>query len=400
MRHEKGTDLPGMTPALGARIGVIYASPDCDRKTVLKAILAEEKLKREQIVLVLPQKNKAYQRPEEFDDLKMLCEKLQAELIFVTPSGPGPADFARRRRFAVYSTIESFVHASITGTIKKSVIRHEKGTDLPGITPALGARIGVIHISPDCDRRTALTAILAEEKLKREQIVLVLPQKNRVYQSAEDFNDLKMLRGKLQAELIFVTPSGPGPADFARQRRFAVYPNIESFVRASTASNAGQSNPTASSQPNQAERKGWFGTKKVIPMPRVGERDEEREIILDDPETQLAPTRNLETHTTDLPDRKKSININTADPETEPITIASTHDMLLTDQSIDLDNWMEWIGECLQCGGLVSHNANYCPGCQLDLTVSESGLHLKTHTEFDVADIKAYINDKYLMEGY
>src|SRR5262249_15751544 len=120
MRHETGASLKGMPQSQGARIGVIYISPDDDRRAVLTAILEEEKLKREKIVLVLPQKNKAFQQPADFDDLKMLRRKLQAELIFVTPAGPGPAEFARQRRFAVFSTVESFARSFTTGSMSQS----------------------------------------------------------------------------------------------------------------------------------------------------------------------------------------------------------------------------------------------------------------------------------------
>ena len=98
MKYGKGTDLPGMPHSQGAHIGVIYVSPNDDRQTVLTAILAEDRLKREQIVLDLPQKNKAFQRPEDFDDLKTLRRKIQAKLIFVTPAGPGPARCQTSRR--------------------------------------------------------------------------------------------------------------------------------------------------------------------------------------------------------------------------------------------------------------------------------------------------------------
>src|SRR5262245_35543907 len=121
MKQKTGKELPGMPQSQGARIGVIEIAPDDDRQDVLTAILAEDRLKREKIVLILPQKNKAFQRPEDFDALKMLRRnKLQAELIFVTPPGPGPANFARQRSFRVFSTEESFVRSVTTGNTSQS----------------------------------------------------------------------------------------------------------------------------------------------------------------------------------------------------------------------------------------------------------------------------------------
>src|SRR5215472_343728 len=150
-------------------------------------------------------------------------------------------------------------------------MRHETGASLKGIPQSQGARIGVIHISPDDDRRAVLTAILAEEKLKRAKIVLDLPSKNKAFQRPEDFDDLKMLRRKLQADLIFVTPAGPGPADFARQRRFTVFSSMDSFVRSSRSggSGAGQSEQPAAAavQPGNKGGKGslFGGRKKAEP---------------------------------------------------------------------------------------------------------------------------------------
>src|SRR6266567_603369 len=112
MRQGNGTDLLGVNDPRSASIGVIYVSPNDDRKSVLAAILTQEKLGRKQVAVVLPmQQNKAFQRPVDFDDLKSMRRKLQAQIIFVAPPGPGPAEFARQRRFTVYSSIESYKRA-------------------------------------------------------------------------------------------------------------------------------------------------------------------------------------------------------------------------------------------------------------------------------------------------
>ncbi len=154
-------------------------------------------------------------------------------------------------------------------------MKQKTGKELPGMPQSQGARIGVIEIAPDDDRQAVLPAILAEDRLKREKIVLILPQKNKAFQRPEDFDALKMLRrNKLQAELIFVTPSGPGPATFARQRSFRVFSTEESFVRSITTGNTGQANQSVSapSQPNNKPgKKGLFGiVKKVVPTAAAG----------------------------------------------------------------------------------------------------------------------------------
>ena len=112
MRQGNGTDLLGMNDPRSSTIGVIYVSPNDDRKSVLAAILTQEKLGRKQIAVALPaQNNKAFQRPQDFDDLKTIKRKLTAQLVFIAPNGPGPAEFARQRRFPVYSSLESYADA-------------------------------------------------------------------------------------------------------------------------------------------------------------------------------------------------------------------------------------------------------------------------------------------------
>jgi hypothetical protein len=121
MRQGDGADLLGPNDPRSASIGVIYVAPSDDRQTVLTAILTQDKLGRKQVVVVLPEQNKAFQRPVDFDGLKNMRRGLKAQIAFVAPSGPGPAEFARQRRFPVYSSLESFsqslkVATTVNGT--------------------------------------------------------------------------------------------------------------------------------------------------------------------------------------------------------------------------------------------------------------------------------------------
>lgn len=111
MRQGNGAELLGANDPRSATIGLIYVAPGDDRESVLAAILTQEKLGRKQIAIVLPDQNRAFQRPVDFDGLKNMRRKLQAELVIIAPSGPGPAEFARQRHFAVYSTTDSFVRS-------------------------------------------------------------------------------------------------------------------------------------------------------------------------------------------------------------------------------------------------------------------------------------------------
>lgn len=111
MRQGNGTDILGLNDPRAASIGIIYVSPKDDRKSVLAAIIMQEKFGRKQVAVVLPPQNRAFQRPVDFDDLKSMRNRLQTEVVFIAPSGPGPGEFARQRRFPVYSSLESYAQA-------------------------------------------------------------------------------------------------------------------------------------------------------------------------------------------------------------------------------------------------------------------------------------------------
>jgi hypothetical protein len=108
MRQGNGSDLLGANDPRSATIGIIYVASNDDRESVLAAILTQEKLGRKQIALVLPNQNRAFQRPVDFDGLKNMRRKLQAQLIIIAPQGSGPAEFARQRRFPFYSSIVNY----------------------------------------------------------------------------------------------------------------------------------------------------------------------------------------------------------------------------------------------------------------------------------------------------
>src|SRR5215831_15507168 len=111
MRQGDGSDLPGVNGPRKADVGIIYVAPSDDRQSVLAAIWTQEKLGRKQVAVVLPEQNNAFQRPADFEGLKGMRRDLKAQLVFIAPSGPGPAEFARQRRFPVFSSLESFANA-------------------------------------------------------------------------------------------------------------------------------------------------------------------------------------------------------------------------------------------------------------------------------------------------
>ncbi len=111
MRQGNGSDLPGVSGLRSADIGIIYVAPNDDRQSVLAAILTQDRLGRKQVAVVLPEQNKAFQRPVDFDGLKSMRRGLKAQIVFIAPGGPGPAEFARQRRFPVYSSLESYARS-------------------------------------------------------------------------------------------------------------------------------------------------------------------------------------------------------------------------------------------------------------------------------------------------
>src|SRR5579859_308622 len=126
MRQADGSDLLGANDARSASIGIIYVAPGDDRPSVLEAILMQDKLGRKQVAVVLPENSRAFQRPVDFDGLKNMRRGLKTEIIFVAPGVPGPAEFARQRRFTVYTSLDSYKSAlraepSDNGNAKKGL---------------------------------------------------------------------------------------------------------------------------------------------------------------------------------------------------------------------------------------------------------------------------------------
>src|SRR6266536_792440 len=108
MRQGNGSDLLSANDPRSSTIGIIYVAPNDDRESVLTAIWTQEKLGRKQIAIVLPNQNKAFQRPVDFDGLKNMRRKLQANLVIVAPQGSSPAEFARQRRFIFFTSLENY----------------------------------------------------------------------------------------------------------------------------------------------------------------------------------------------------------------------------------------------------------------------------------------------------
>ncbi|HCI79589.1 MAG TPA: hypothetical protein DHW02_07860 [Ktedonobacter sp.] len=111
MRQGTGTDVLGLNDPRNGRIGVIYVSANDENSYVINAIQGQDRLGRKQVAVVLAEQHKAFQHPEDFDALKRLRNSLSTQVVFIVPGGLGPAEFARQRRFSVYSSLENYTKA-------------------------------------------------------------------------------------------------------------------------------------------------------------------------------------------------------------------------------------------------------------------------------------------------
>ena len=131
-------------------------------------------------------------------------------------------------------------------------MRQDDGADLLGANDPRSANVGIIYVAPNDDRQTVLTAILTQDKLGRKQVAVVLPGQNKAFQRPVDFEGLKNMRRGLKTEIVFIAPAGPGPAEFARQRHFKVFPSLEAFSQSFQAND----------QSPASARRGLFGRRQ------------------------------------------------------------------------------------------------------------------------------------------
>jgi hypothetical protein len=138
MRQGDGSDLLGPNNPRNAEIGIIYIEAQDTRQDILTAITTQDISGRKQVVIVLLESSKVFHQPVDFDGLKNMRRQLQnAELVFIAPSGSSPAEFARQRRFLVYSTLESYQQALKNEDIPTG---GRRGKSNPGLVKDPGLR--------------------------------------------------------------------------------------------------------------------------------------------------------------------------------------------------------------------------------------------------------------------
>src|SRR5579859_2018545 len=141
MRQADGSDLLGTNDSRSASIGIIYVAPTDDRSSVLEAIFEQDRLGRKQVAVVLPENGRAFQRAVDFDGLKNTRRGLKTEIIFVAPDGSGPAEYARHRRFTVYTSLDNYTSALRAGKLDNG--NAKKGLPLFSRRPKLAPNASV-----------------------------------------------------------------------------------------------------------------------------------------------------------------------------------------------------------------------------------------------------------------
>jgi hypothetical protein len=147
-------------------------------------------------------------------------------------------------------------------------MRQGDGSELLGPGDPRNPDIGILHVESRDSRQEILTAISTQELQGRKQIAIVLPEQGKAFRQPVDFDGLKNMRRQLKAQLIFIAPSGPGPAEFARQRRFPVYSSLNTFKSALRNEGIPPVNPRVKTNPGGSRKQSLlpFGPRK----PRTG----------------------------------------------------------------------------------------------------------------------------------
>lgn len=111
-------------------------------------------------------------------------------------------------------------------------MRQTDGSEILGPDDPRNLVIGIIHVSPNDDRQSVITAITTQDRLGRDQIVLELPAQNRSFKTAVDFEGLHQMASEIEATLVLVAPPKSKIASLARRERFTVYPSLDELTLA------------------------------------------------------------------------------------------------------------------------------------------------------------------------
>ncbi|WP_322480573.1 baseplate J/gp47 family protein [Thermogemmatispora sp.] len=108
--------------------------------------------------------------------------------------------------------------------------------------------ISIIEVRPEDRRQSVLTAIMLQEKLGRQQTLLLLPAENKAFYRKVDFEGLRQLQRELHTQLVIIAPPDSKVAAYARQQRLPVFASLEQYAVSQ------RSAPSPSKEPSSDER--------------------------------------------------------------------------------------------------------------------------------------------------
>ncbi|MGH2508358.1 MAG: hypothetical protein ACRDHZ_13310, partial [Ktedonobacteraceae bacterium] len=111
-------------------------------------------------------------------------------------------------------------------------MRQSDGSEILGPGDPRTIVIGIIHVTPNDDRQSVLTAISTQEKLGRDQIVLELPEQNKAFKTAVDFEGLRKMVSEIEATLVLVAPARSKIATYAKKEQFTLYSSLDELTTA------------------------------------------------------------------------------------------------------------------------------------------------------------------------
>ncbi|MDQ2713712.1 MAG: baseplate J/gp47 family protein [Chloroflexota bacterium] len=230
-------------------------------------------------------------------------------------------------------------------------MRQHDGSELFGEDDPRGASIGIIEVEPEDSRRSVLTAIMTQNKLGRKYTVLVLPDQNKSFSRAVDFEGLRDTQRNLQTQLAIVASKNSDPARFARQNRFSVFLSLENYasyaqsflkrepvpevVQEPAPAETAESQSTATSSESQVPQD--IAEEPTRPLPRPV-----RTMPAPTPTPAITPVVVRDTTSTEEPTRPLPAPVQIM-PEPAPASVpADVRDPAFTDQQPEIaDRMME-----------------------------------------------------------
>jgi hypothetical protein len=124
-------------------IHILLVEPEDDKQALLAAIRVQKK----PVVIILPERARALQRPGDFDDLKRLKHQLNIPLGFVIPRSDSLKQWASRSGFPIYRTVEMFARSLVQEqALRLSHVLHPSSLQQntsPGTVPSSSPHQGI-----------------------------------------------------------------------------------------------------------------------------------------------------------------------------------------------------------------------------------------------------------------